>query len=182
MSVVTTTCTYGLKNDRCALLEAIACLVDEKYNSKQEILHLHTLLYSYVTANVNATFTRPRNHYIAVARAIVKTIIKCDGVPVGAKQTFQKKMHIIQRIFMLMYRPHEFRVSHAAKSDMYTFLNRANWTHVISNRRKLLVQRCFLLTHYKQENRFCYDEDDLLLWRVTQQLPYELWPIIYQYM
>jgi hypothetical protein len=134
------------------------------------------MINAYVTA---ATFTRPRNHYLAIARAVIKTVVKCDGVPPGAKLRFQRKMMVVQRIFKLMYRAHEFRVSHAIKSDMYTFLNRANWTQVVSCRRRLCLSRCFLLAYYKPENYFNTTGGDTILARLTAVLPYDTWWIIY---
>lgn len=140
------------------------------------------LLHAYVTADVNATFTRPRQHYIAVARAVVNSIIKCDGVRADAKIRFQQKMEIIQRVFHLMYRSHEFRMSHAAKSDFYTFIGRASWTQVISNKRKIVLRRCLLLAKYKPENTFsCDDTSDVLLHRLTTILPHDVWGMIYEF-
>lgn len=163
------------------LLEYISATVHDQYNSKDDVLRAHILIHMYVTANANATFTRPRNHYLAIARHIVKSVIGCGGVPAGAKFRFRQKMLLVQRVFRLMYREHEFRVSWAAQSDMYTFLNRANWTQVVSNRRKLLLSRCFLLTNYKPENYFGAENCDGVLSNLTTMLPYDIWSIIYSY-
>ena len=168
-------------NDKQAILDAIASSVHDKYNSKQDVLHTHMLIHAYVTVGVNATFIRPRQHYIAVARAAVNSIIKCDGVRADEKIRFLQKMETIKRVFQLMYRSHEFRMSHAAKSDFYTFINRAKWTQVISNKRKIVLRRCLLLANYKPENTFLVDERDPLLHRLTTMLPYDVWTLIYQY-
>lgn len=168
-------------NHKQALLDAIASSVHHKYNSKQDVLHTHMLIHAYVTVDVSATFIRPRQHYVAVARATVNSVVECDGVRANSKNRFLKKMETIKRIFQLMYRPHEFSMYHAAKSDFYTFVDRAKWTQVISNQRKIVLRRCLLLANYKPENAFLVDEDDPLFHRLTTMLPYDVWGLIYQY-
>jgi len=174
-------CQHGRMNRKQALLDAIASSVHDKYNSKQDVLHTHMLIHAYVTVDVNATFIRPRQHYIAVARAAVNFVIKCDGVRANSKIRFLKKMETIKRVFQLMYRSHEFSMSYAAKSDAYTFIDRAKWTQVISNQRKIVLRRCLLLTNYKPENTFLACERDPLFHRLTTMLPYDVWSLIYQY-
>lgn len=177
-------CAYGKggkTNDHCVILDAIANTVSRHFESKENMLHMHMLIHAYVTASVNATFIRARGHYLAIARAVVKTEVKCDGVPRGAKLRFLDKMGVIQRIFSIMYRPHEFRGSHAVKSDMYTFLNRANWTQSVSNQRKILLARCFLLANYKPQNYFDNENGGQLLNMLTARVPFALWSEIYSY-
>ena len=181
--MIVLTCAYeknGKTSDSHSLLDAIANTVSYRFESKDNVLHTHMLIHAYVTASVNATFIRARGHYIAISRSVVKTVVKCDGVPRGAKLRFLHKMGVIQRIFALIYRPQEFRVSDAVKSDMYTFLNRANWTQAMSNQRKILLARCFLLANYKPQNYFDIN-DGKLLNMLTGKLPFVLWSEIYSY-
>ena len=177
-------CAYGKdgkNNDYYMLLDAISNTVCDHFKSKENMLHMHMLIHTYVTASVNATFIRARGHYLSISRAVVKTVVKCDGVSRGAKLKFLRKMGVIQSIFSLMYREHEFRVSHAVKSDMYTFLNRANWTQAVSNQRKILLARCFLLANYHPHNYFDNSNGGQLLNMLTRKLPYDLWSEIYSY-
>jgi len=184
MSLVLT-CAYGKDgsntNDHYMLLDAIANTVSDHFESKENILHMHMLIHAYVTASVNATFIRARGHYLSISRAVVNTEVKCDGVPRRAKLKFLHKMGVIQSIFALMYKPNEFRVSHAVKTDMYTFLNRANWTQAVSNQRKILLARCFLLANYKPQNYFDNENGGKLLNMLTRKVPYALWSEIYSY-
>lgn len=124
---------------------------------------------------------RPRAHYLAIARAVVKTVVGYDGVQRGAKVRFQRKMSIVQNIFKLMYRQHEFRLAHALQTDMYTFIDRAKWTQRMSNMRKIVLGRCFLLTNYKPENYFDPDYGDLLISQLTRRLPFDMWILIYRF-